>query len=82
MDGDDIARALAVAETVRSITNSVVGETLRDSVAAHKRRVAIARGVRDVSEIIGCEHRNWDAGKYWCNDCGATAEELFFQPQE
>ena len=50
---------------------------LRDSPAAHKRRVALRHGVRDASELVpGCKHKHWDHTRHWCDDCGVTRVEL------
>jgi hypothetical protein len=57
---------------VRRIAAAVLG----DSVAAHKRRVALRQGRREPVRSGGCSHANWDAVKKWCDDCGATPEEL------
>ncbi len=55
----------------------IVRNILRDSPAAHKRRVALRRGVRETSELVlGCDHGNWDHVKHWCDDCGVTRVEL------
>lgn len=57
--------------------SNIVRDTLRLTVEVHKRRCAIAQG--SVEPITaGCVHDNWDAGKQWCNSCGATAEDIYF----
>lgn len=52
----------------------MVDDFLSDTVASHKRRVAMRQGNRE-PDTIGCEHVNWNLVREWCEDCGITAVE-------
>jgi hypothetical protein len=59
---------------------SIVRDALRDSVAAHKRRVGIRQGRVEPSRD-GCDHSDWDDRKNWCNGCGVTLDELVMEKE-
>lgn len=53
----------------------IVRDTLRDSVAANKRRAAIRQGRVEAVPCEG-EHQDWDGGLQWCRACGVTRFEM------
>ncbi len=53
----------------------IVIDFFKDTVAAHKRRVANRRGNRE-PETKDCKHIKWNDLRNWCEDCGMTAFEL------
>lgn len=63
---DELARRVA----------QIVADFLADSVAAHRRRVALRLGLREPPDPAGCDHRDFDVLRKWCNGCGATLLEL------
>lgn len=62
-------RVVSDEEITRSIR-----ETLRDSVAANKRRAAIRQRLREPNPSI-CDHSTWNNLYQWCEGCGLTKEE-------
>ena len=55
----------------------IVRDTLRMTVATHKRQVALRHGVRESRELVpDCDHADWDHLRCWCNGCGVTLYEI------
>lgn len=79
----DTGDVVSYYEDIDRKIESIVRGVLRDSPMIHKRRCAIAGGVRESHELEGgCNHSNWDEVRRWCRDCGVTQEEKVFRRPE